>query len=87
MAFCMKIQGFNIRLAEQFTLSFDGSCVVIFGVIFQVTEETVATVTEIPPHSKRWSKGMPLDTQCYEDFIRQYCPVWKVEVGIPSRYL
>jgi hypothetical protein len=34
MEFCTKIQGFNIRLAEQFALSFDGSRVVISGVIF-----------------------------------------------------
>jgi hypothetical protein len=87
MAFCTKIQGFNIRLAEQFTLSFDGSRAVISDVIFQVTEETVSTAIEIPLCDERWSKGMPLDTQCYEDFIRQDCLGWKVEAGVPSRYL
>jgi hypothetical protein len=62
MAFCRKIQGFNMKLAEQFTLSFDGSHAVIAGVTFQVTEETLSTTTEIPLHGERWFKGMPLDT-------------------------
>jgi hypothetical protein len=70
MAFCRKIQGFNMKLAEQFTLRFDGSHMVIAGVSFQVTEETLSAVTEIPSHGERWFKGMPLDMQCYEDFIK-----------------
>jgi hypothetical protein len=61
MDFCRKIQGFNMRLAKQFALSFDGFCAVISGVIFQVTEETMSTATEIPLHGERWFKGMPLD--------------------------
>ena len=70
MMFCRKIQGFNMKLAEQFALRFDGFCAVIAGVIFQVTEETLSAVTKIPSHSKRWFKGMPLDMQFYEDFIK-----------------
>jgi hypothetical protein len=45
MAFCRKIQGFNMRLVEQFTLNFDGFRAVISGVTFQVTEETLSTAT------------------------------------------
>jgi hypothetical protein len=47
----------------------------------------VSTEIEIPLHGKIWSKDMPLDTQCYEYFIRRDCPGWKFEAGIPSRYL
>jgi hypothetical protein len=87
MTFCRKIQGFNMKLAEQFTLRFDGSRAVIAGVIFQVTEETLSATTEIPSHIERWFKGMPLDTQCYKDFIKRDCLGGKVETGVPSRYL
>jgi hypothetical protein len=59
-----------MRLAEQFALSFDGFCVVISGVTFQVTEENLLTTTKIPLHGKRWFKFMPLDARCYEDFIK-----------------
>jgi hypothetical protein len=87
MTFCRKIQGFNMKLAEQFTLRFDGSHAVIAGVIFQVTEETLSATTEIPSHGERWFKGMPLDAWCYKDFIKRDCLGGKVETGIPSRYL
>jgi hypothetical protein len=45
MTFCRKIQGFNMKLAEQFALRFDRSCAVIVGVAFQVTEETLSAMT------------------------------------------
>jgi hypothetical protein len=87
MAFCRKIQGFNMRLAKKFTLSFDGFCVVISGVIFQVIEETMSTATDIPLCRERWFKGLPLDVQCYKDFIKIDCLGGKVETSILSRYL
>jgi hypothetical protein len=87
MVFCRKIQGFNVKLAEQFALSFNGLCAVIAGSTFQVTKETLSTATEIPPRRERWSKGMPLDVLCYEEFIKPGCLNGKVEAGIPSRYL
>jgi hypothetical protein len=70
MDFCRKIQGFNMRLDEQFTLNFDSFCVVIAGVIIHVTKETLLITTKIHFHEEIWFKGMSLDTQCYEDFIK-----------------
>jgi hypothetical protein len=87
MLYCKKIQGYNVKLAEQFTLRFDGFHAVIAGITFQVTEETLSATTEIPLHGERWSKGMPLDTLCYEEFIKPNCLNGKVETGVPSRYL
>jgi hypothetical protein len=87
MTFCRKIQGFNMKLAEQFTLRFDGSRAVIAGVVFQVTEETLSVTTKIPSCGERWFKGMHLDAWCYEDFIKRDCLGGKVETSIPSRYL
>jgi hypothetical protein len=52
-----------------------------------VTEETLSATIEIPLCDETWSKGMPLDVICYEDFIKLDCLNGKVEVGIPSRYL
>jgi hypothetical protein len=54
---------------------------------FQVTEETLSAATDIPPCSERWSKGMPLDALCYEEFIKTKCLNMKVEMGVPSQYL
>jgi hypothetical protein len=87
MVFCRKIQGFNVKLAEHFALRFDRFCAVITRIIFQVTEETLSPTTEIPPCDERCSKGMPLDTRCYEEFIKPDCLNEKFELGVPSRYL
>jgi hypothetical protein len=76
-----------MRLAEQFALGFNGFCTVISGVIFQVTKETLSTTTWIPLWGERWFKGMPLDAQCYEDFIKRDCLGGKIETCILSRYL
>jgi hypothetical protein len=87
MVYCKKIQGFNMNLAEQFSLRMNEFCTVIAGITFQVTEETQSATTEIPPHSERWSKGVTLDMLCYEEFIKPDFLNEKVEAGIPSRYL
>ena len=50
-------------------------------------EETFSTTTKIPPRGERWSKGMPLDVLCYEEFNKPNFLNGKVETGIPSRYL
>ena len=76
-----------MKLVEQFTLRFDGSRVVIAGVTFQVTEETLPAATNIPLLGERWFKGMPLDAWCYEDFIKRDCLGGKVETGVLSGYL
>jgi hypothetical protein len=64
MLYCKKIQGYNVKLAKQFTLRFNGFRAVIARITFQVMEETLSTATKIPPHGERWSKGMPLDVLC-----------------------
>jgi hypothetical protein len=87
MLFCKKIHGLNMKLTEQFALSFNGLCSVIVENTFQVTEKTLSVATKITLRSERWSKGIPLDVLCYEDFIKPYYLNRKFEVSIPSRYI
>jgi hypothetical protein len=87
MHYCEKIQGYNVKLAEQFALRFNGFCAIIAGITFWVMEETLSAATEIPPCGERWSKGMPLDILCYEEFIKPNCLNGKIRAGVPSRYL
>jgi hypothetical protein len=54
---------------------------------FQVTEETLSSTMDIPPHGERWSKGMTLDMLCYEEFSKLDYLNGKVGAGIPSQYL
>jgi hypothetical protein len=50
MNLCERIQGYNVKLAEQFTLNFTGVSVTIARITFQVTEETLSVATDIPLH-------------------------------------
>jgi hypothetical protein len=87
MCFCEKIKGYNVKLAEQFTLNFNGFCATIAGITFRVMEETLSAATEIPPRGEKWFKGMPLDILCYEYFIKPNCLNGKIGADVPSQYL
>ena len=52
--FCEKIQGSHQQVVEAFSLTFDGSKVVIRREEFQVDEAMLAEVTEIPRIGERW---------------------------------
>ena len=46
--FCEKVQGSHQQVAEEFTLTFDGSKEVFGKEEFQVDEDLVAELTELP---------------------------------------
>jgi hypothetical protein len=50
MHYCKKIQGYNVKLEEQFALRFNGFHVVIAGIAFWVMEETLLVMIDIPSH-------------------------------------
>ena len=54
--FCEKIQGSHQQVAEAFALSFDGSKLVIRREEFQVDEDLIAKVTELPRIGESWFK-------------------------------
>jgi len=87
MRFYENIKGYNVNLDEQFALNFLGVNTTIAKITFQVIEEIVSTVIEIPPRKEKWFKGMSLDTLCYKDFIKHNCLNGKIGADIPSQYL
>jgi hypothetical protein len=87
MCYCAKIQGYSVKLVEHFALRFNEFHETVVGITFQVTEETLSAMTEIPPHGERSSKGIPLDVLCYEEFIKTNCMNEKIRAGVPSWYI
>jgi hypothetical protein len=53
-------------------------------VITWVTEETLSVATDNPPHGEKWSKCMPVDVLCYEDFINPNFLNGKIRAGVLS---
>jgi hypothetical protein len=71
----------------QFTLNIIGVSATIAGITFQVMEEAMLAVMEIPLQGEKWFKVMSLYTSCYIDFIETEYRNWKIGANIPSKYL
>jgi hypothetical protein len=80
--YCEKIQGYNVKLVEQLTLRFNVFFVIIAGITFQVTEETLSAGIEIIPRGERWYKGMPLYVLCYEYFFKPNYQNGKIRASV-----
>jgi hypothetical protein len=50
-------------------------------------EETLSATRKIPMCGDRWSKFIPLDVLCYEEFIKPNCLNGKIRTSVPSRYI
>ena len=62
--FCEKIQGSHQQVAKAFSLSFDGSKVVIGKEEFLIYETLISEVTELPSTGEKWFKTtMPKDVE------------------------
>ena len=85
--FYEKIQGFHQQVAEAFSLSFDGSKVVIGREEFLIDEALISEVTKLPYKGEKWFKTtIPKDVE-----LRSYLKlehkgiIWKKSV--PSSWL
>jgi hypothetical protein len=85
--FCEKIQGYNQQLTKDFSLNYNGVQTIVVGVIFPVSEESIAVATEIPILGERWFKGMPLDSVFYIDFLKPKYISQKIGATIPREYV
>ena len=62
--FCEKIQGSHQQVAEAFSLSFDGSKVVIGKEEFLIDETLIIEVIELPSTGEKWFKNtIPKDVE------------------------
>jgi hypothetical protein len=56
LSFIRKFDGFNISVARQFALSFDGCRAKIGDLQLEVTEHTLSLATGLPVKGEKWSK-------------------------------
>jgi hypothetical protein len=57
LPFIQKFDGFNIPVARQFTLSFDGCRAKVGDVQLEVTEHSLSLATGLPVKGQKWSKS------------------------------
>lgn len=59
--FIKRIEGFNLKLAQAFTQSFDGTRAKIGDLQLKVTEGSIAEATGLPQEGDRWFKNLKLE--------------------------
>jgi hypothetical protein len=57
LPFIRKFDGFNISVARQFTLSFDGYRAKVLDLQLEITEQSLSLATSLPVKGKKWSKS------------------------------
>jgi hypothetical protein len=68
--FCEKLQGYNMQVTKDVSLSFYGIGAKVGNIQFQVSEDTIVVVIEIPSHGEKWFKGIQLDLYFYHEFLK-----------------
>jgi hypothetical protein len=56
LSFIRKFDGFNISVARQFALSFDGCRAKVGDVQLEITEQSLSLATSLPVKGQKWSK-------------------------------
>ena len=59
--FIEKFKGFNLRVAQEFALTFDGCREKIGGVQLEVTEEFLSQATGLPTVGQKWFKNAKVE--------------------------
>ena len=61
LSFIRKFDGFNISVARQFALSFDGCRDKIGDLQLEVTEHSLSVTTGLPVTGEKWSKSFKVN--------------------------
>ena len=57
LSFIRKFDGFNIVVARQFALSFDGGRAKVGDLQLEITEQSISLATGLPVKGEKWSKN------------------------------
>ena len=61
LSFIQKFDGFDLDIARQFTLTFDGCQAKVGDVQFQIDEKFLSLATGLPINGKIWSKNYKVE--------------------------
>jgi hypothetical protein len=86
LSFIRKFDGFNISVARQFALSFDGYRAKIGDVQLEVTEQSLSLATSLPVKGQRWSKSYKVNDVPWTLLFRSRA-VRSCNKGLPAKML
>jgi hypothetical protein len=86
LSFIRKFDGFNISVARQFALSFDGCRAKVGDVQLEITEQSLSLATSLPVKGQKWSKSYKVNDVPWTLLFRSRT-VRSCNKGLPAKML
>ena len=86
LPFIRKFDGYNITVARQFELSFDGCWAKVGDVQIEITEQFLSLATSLPVSGQKWSKSCKVDDVPWTLLFRSH-KVSSCDRGLPTKML
>jgi hypothetical protein len=86
LSFIRKFDGFNISVARQFALSFDGCRAKVGDVQLEITEQSLSLATSLPVKGQKWSKSYKVNNVPWTLLFRSRT-VSSCNKGLPAKML
>jgi hypothetical protein len=86
LAFIRKFDGYNLTMAQQFALSFDGCRAKVGDVQLEITEQFLSLATSLPVTGQKWSKSCKVDDVLWT-LLFQSRTVNSCDRGLPAKML
>jgi hypothetical protein len=86
LPFIRKFDGYNLTVARQFALSFDGCRAKVGDVQLEITEQFLSLATSLPVKGQKWSKSYKVDNVPWTLLFRSRT-VSSCDRGLPAKML
>jgi hypothetical protein len=86
ISFIRKFDGFNISVARQFALSFDGCRAKVGDVQLEITKQSLSLATSLPVKGQKWSKSYKVNDVSWTLLFRSRT-VNSCNRGLPAKML
>jgi hypothetical protein len=86
LPFIRKFDGYNLTVARQFALSFDGCRAKVGDVQLEITEQFLSSATSLPVTGQKWSKSCKVDDVPWT-LLFQSRTVNSCDRGLPAKML
>jgi hypothetical protein len=86
LSFIRKFDGFNMVVARQFTLSFDGGRAKVGDLQLEITEQSISLATGLPVNGEKWSKNYRVKDVSWT-LLFLSCTVNSCNRGLPAKML
>jgi hypothetical protein len=86
LTFIQRFKGFNLCVARQFSLTFDGCRAKVGDIQLEIDEQFISLATGLPTTGQRWSKNCKVEEVPWT-LLFQSCKITSCDKGMPVTML